>query len=495
MTYRERRTLPLRLGGLVFDPQGSKLTDTQGRLISVRGKSLRVLAALAERNGETVEKGELIDAIWSGRSVSDDSLVQCIKDIRSALGDHDRRLLRTAVGRGYSLHGVRDMQSAPGSHPLLLVSPLRTSGNETEAVEIAQVVTENLIVDLARRAGLKITTDESRRDDALYVINGRVSRTQEEVRAFVQLVRGSSSEVAFAQTWSAPIAEAASLPRQIVDKIGTVARVHMFNHAGETVIDRDDAELTTQELLAKAAYHMSRIDLENREVARAATSLAIEREPRNAMALAMRVSATLVTILQVGYEKLSDSPDYCLDLADRAVAIAPHVDFVMLTRGCARLWLRSDHKGARSDFGRALEISPVFHLAHQFVAVSEILSGEPSAGITRINKVLELGTLANPRVPHYLALVALGHTLEGDEKGALRASVEAHDRAPGDPWCTYVHAAAVGPSDISRTDEFRRMIAKASLPVGHFRDLPFTRPGDVVLLEQRLALAGYPGAD
>lgn len=482
----------LRLGKVVFDPGTNQLIDQEFRLIALREQSLRVLGELAARNGETVERDNLISAVWAGLSVSDDSLVQCIKDIRAVLDDGKRQLLRTAVGRGYSLHGVREISTSPGSHPKLLISALRVSGDAPELIELAEVITEELIVALSPRAGLIVNTNDEQIEAAHYSINGRASMSGENFRVFIQLVRGQSGDVAFAETWSIPITQADILPQQITEKISSILRVHMFNFAGENYISRDNADLDTQELMAKAAYHMSRIQMHNRDAARAALSVAIEREPTNAMAMAMRASTTVLLILQEGYSKLPDTPEYCMELANRAVGIAPHIDFVIRARGSLRLWLKADHEGARADCERALEISPVFHLAHQTIALSEILSGDHAAGIHRLKKIMELSTVTNPRYPHYLALMALGQILAGDTDAAVQTSRESHERAPSDPWCNYVYAAAAADREkITKTEGFQSMIAGIGLPFTHFRDLPFNDLREVDMLEESLTLAGY----
>lgn len=493
MSSSEKSRNRLRLGSAVFDLGTLQLLDNQDRPIEVRRQSLRVLEELAARNGETLERDDLISAVWAGRSVSDDSLVQCIKDIRIALGDDDRQLVRTAVGRGYSLHGVPEMPIGAWSHPKLLISGLRVDSDAPDLLELSEIITEELIIAVSPRVGLKVTTDKAQRETALYAITGRASQTGCEIRVFIQLVKGQSSDVAFANTWSIPVTEIGTLPRQIADKIASVLRVHMFNHAGEDHIVRENDDLNMQELLGKAAYHMSRIQIQDRDIARNVLSLAVGREPSNPMALAMRASAAVISILQEGFAKLPDPPEYCLELADRAVGIAPHSDFVLLTRGCMRLWLKADHDGARSDFGRALEISPVFHLAHQFLGISEILTGDHEPGILRVKKVIELGPATNPRYPHYLSLMALGQILAGDAKAAVQTSRESHERAPNDPWCNYVYAAATADSEtITATEDFQHMIASIDLPITHFRDLPFTDMREVDMLEERLALAGYP---
>src|SRR5512145_611305 len=69
--------------------------------IRLRPKSFDVLRYLAEHAGRLVSKEELIQAVWPGVSVTDDSLVQCIRDVRKALADDPQRFIRTVPRRGY----------------------------------------------------------------------------------------------------------------------------------------------------------------------------------------------------------------------------------------------------------------------------------------------------------------------------------------------------------------------------------------------------------
>lgn len=69
--------------------------------IRLRPRSFDVLRYLAEHAGRVVSKEELIQAIWPNVSVTDDSLVQCIRDVRKALSDTPHRIIRTVPRRGY----------------------------------------------------------------------------------------------------------------------------------------------------------------------------------------------------------------------------------------------------------------------------------------------------------------------------------------------------------------------------------------------------------
>jgi pimeloyl-ACP methyl ester carboxylesterase/DNA-binding winged helix-turn-helix (wHTH) protein len=69
--------------------------------VQLRPKSYDVLRYLTEHAGRLVSKEELIQAIWPGIFVTDDSLVQCIRDIREALSDDAQRIIKTVPRRGY----------------------------------------------------------------------------------------------------------------------------------------------------------------------------------------------------------------------------------------------------------------------------------------------------------------------------------------------------------------------------------------------------------
>ena len=110
----------------------------------------------------------------------------------------------------------------------------------------------------------------------------------------------------------------------------------------------------------------------------------------------------------------------------------------------------------------------------------------------RFPKRVFTGKANNPRIPHYLTLVALGELLSRNIEAAVNAAREAHEQAPHDPWCGFVYVAAVAEDqEIVQTPPFKGLIQSISLPLNHFRQLPFTKVEDVDYLEHRLRKAGY----
>ncbi|MGY3584976.1 DNA-binding winged helix-turn-helix (wHTH) protein [Bradyrhizobium sp. USDA 4341] len=80
--------------------------------LDLRPKSFAVLRHLASNAGRLVSKQDLHEAVWGNVAVSDDSLVQCIRELRLKLHDDDHRIIKTLSRRGYRL----DAAPIPPSH-------------------------------------------------------------------------------------------------------------------------------------------------------------------------------------------------------------------------------------------------------------------------------------------------------------------------------------------------------------------------------------------
>ncbi|MCZ6676359.1 MAG: winged helix-turn-helix domain-containing protein, partial [Candidatus Poribacteria bacterium] len=79
--------------------RGALLKD--GVEIKLRPQSFEILRVLVSRSGILVTREELQSAVWGHKVVTDDSLAHCIIDIRKALGDSGRKIIRTVPRRGY----------------------------------------------------------------------------------------------------------------------------------------------------------------------------------------------------------------------------------------------------------------------------------------------------------------------------------------------------------------------------------------------------------
>jgi predicted ATPase/DNA-binding winged helix-turn-helix (wHTH) protein len=76
-----------------------------GSPVPVGGRAFEILQILTESAGELVTKVSLMDRVWPGAVVNDNTLQMHIAALRKALGPH-RAVLKTESGRGYRLLGT-----------------------------------------------------------------------------------------------------------------------------------------------------------------------------------------------------------------------------------------------------------------------------------------------------------------------------------------------------------------------------------------------------
>jgi TolB-like protein/DNA-binding winged helix-turn-helix (wHTH) protein len=105
----------ITFGGFVFLTKNRELRTAEGRAVELRSQSAEVLSTLAARAGEIVSKDALMQAVWPDTFVTDDSLTQCIADIRRALGDAEHVIVETLPKRGYRLNTDRSEAANPNA--------------------------------------------------------------------------------------------------------------------------------------------------------------------------------------------------------------------------------------------------------------------------------------------------------------------------------------------------------------------------------------------
>lgn len=98
-----------RVGDYVLDGDRFELRKN-GDLLPAEPQVLSVLFFLVENRNRLVTKDELVDAVWSGRAVSDSAISSRIKSARQLLGDdgEKQRLIRTVHAKGFRFVGPVD---------------------------------------------------------------------------------------------------------------------------------------------------------------------------------------------------------------------------------------------------------------------------------------------------------------------------------------------------------------------------------------------------
>lgn len=88
-----------------------------GEEVPMRPKSFEVLCTLVRSAGAVVTQRELLDAVWGDAIVTEDSVRQCIADVRKALDDKEHDIIRTVPRRGYMFDLPVDRTTVPEDSP------------------------------------------------------------------------------------------------------------------------------------------------------------------------------------------------------------------------------------------------------------------------------------------------------------------------------------------------------------------------------------------
>ncbi len=99
----------------------------RGSPVPVGGRAFEIIEVLAQSAGELVTKDELIDRIWPGAIVTENTLQVHAGAIRKALGPY-RNLLKTESGRGYRLLGDWSVWRHDAANPPTGLRRMRVGG-------------------------------------------------------------------------------------------------------------------------------------------------------------------------------------------------------------------------------------------------------------------------------------------------------------------------------------------------------------------------------
>jgi adenylate cyclase len=376
----------------VIDLAADELRNATGEQVELRPQSLAVLRLLAENVGRLVHKNELMAEVWGDVVVTEDSLTQCIADIRKAIGDRERRILRTVPRRGYLLvPSKRQMPSFTDDFgPVIAVIPFTCPVGATGEA-LATGVASEIINELARNRELKVIGREScfavgrqaataqelgERLGARYLVEGTAQRFKNTLVVDVQLVDARNAVIAWGDRFVTEAADIPRVQRLIANRIAASLHVNVRETERRVVLGRAPQDLGVYELTL-CKHEFTR---EATQAARENLEEAIRRDPNYAHAWSRLAWINLTDIwTQLTREWDCSRIDEVIDQFRRAIELDPN-----LAKAYAGLAQAMRTKGkiaqALTLSQRALELGPsdpdnaIFHALTLFD--SEDLSGQ-----------------------------------------------------------------------------------------------------------------------
>lgn len=428
------KSAEIGLGRARFDRSSGHLTDRDGLPLDLRHQSREVLAALAERPGEIVSRQSLIDSVWSGRAVSDDSVAQCIAEVRRVLGDTDKRIIETVPRAGYRLvlpepssrrpstplvlgamlvlaaaviafYWLRP--GAPTERPVIAVLPFEDFSTAPYQGQLSDAVSESIITMLARYPQLTVisrrssfqfrTTDLgisaiAERLGADFVLEGSQYFDGSQVRITAQLIDGATEAHVWADEIDVPLEDLLVTNNRITAKVA--------NAVGHSVIDASAARMSAGDvsalMISNAAQSriMRGFTRENLLINLEEQEKAIRDYPESAwgylgQALALRVG------LRHGWiagDAAEAAPTRMLDLARKAVRLDPNN--YMAHHALGRVLLHNgDLEAAIGAFRRGTELNPSSSLATMGLADALVNVGRTEEALEVIERLERIDPL------------------------------------------------------------------------------------------------------
>jgi TolB-like protein/Flp pilus assembly protein TadD len=395
-------------------------------LVAVEPQVFDLLVYLVQNRDRVVSKDDLIASVWGGRIVSDSTLTSRINAARKAVQDsgQEQRLIRTVARRGLRFVGAVE-ETAPATEPLasdmgqppaaltgplplpakpsIAVLPFTSMSNIPEDESFADGLTEDLITDLSRNAGLFVIARNSAfaykgksvdvrrisRDLGVrYLLEGSARRAAGRVRINAQLIDAVGGNHLWAERFDRTVEDVFDVQDEVTARIVEALIGRLALQAPR----KRPANLEAYDLCVRARI----LTEETPQTAREAYLLlkrSIEIEPAYAEAHGLLGYNRWLAWTHFG-EPEDSNRSLALDLAERAVALDPSDAFCRYVLGTVlaydRRWQESD-----AEFTKALELDP--NHADTWAALSDMstLSGRVADGLEQIKKAFRL----NPYPP------------------------------------------------------------------------------------------------
>ncbi len=489
-------------GALQVRFAGHTLDFAKGRLfhgaveVALRPKALGLLIYLAKASGRVVPKDELISALWPDVAVTDDSLVQCVHEVRQALGPSAAKLLRTVPRRGYLFEAGPEAAgplSANAAKPgagrdeelagSLLEAPtaaLRRDGiavmpfgltSDPGDAHLLDGLVHDVISRLAKLRSFHViargstfalrhlTDDPKAAGRALgvaYVCQGLARIQDGRIHVQVDLVDATDGRIVWTDQVSGIRLAHGALIEDLSDRLAQAVAREI------TVVERNRSLLSPAEGLDawqsyhRGLHHMLRFTGDDMVRARHFFARALDLNPAFARAHA---GISYCHFLEA-FLKPRDARRTEVDLALRSARIAIELDELSPTSRWAygrALWLSGDEDGGLAQLSKAVDLSPSFAMGYQTLAFMLSQSGNPAEAISHAERATSLSPhdpfLCAIQGSHAMALLRLGRMEEAATMGLLAArQYNVHKHILG---ITAIALAAAG-----REEEARDQVAR-----------------------------------
>ncbi|WP_426954214.1 winged helix-turn-helix domain-containing protein [Muricoccus radiodurans] len=423
---------PCKFDAFSLDPARGTLRGPGNAEHVLRPKAFALLCHLLDHPGRLLRRDELLDALWPDVIVTDDSLTQCVSDLRAALGDRAPYVLRTLPRRGYVFTAEVQRESptpaaasvaasSSASHNLaalrrdtVFVHPVESTDSDPEGIRVAAALTEELIAAFARFGGLQVmaATDAGRPID--YRLHGALRAAGPQWHATVRLEDARGAAL-WAERLDWPEDGSHGVPEPVLQLLGSHVSRQIELASLRRAVSKPMEERTARELCLMGKDHHQRGTEAETLLAREFFDRAIAADPNYATAHAWQAYTVHRAITHGwGAPTGQAARDLALSLARRAVQLEPDSP-LCLSRLAFALMLHQRWEGAVETARAALASGRPAHSASRSTCAEVLMhAGHAEEAEAVMREALLLDPLCPPpmRAVHGRALLLAGKVEE-----------------------------------------------------------------------------------
>ena len=445
----------VRFGGATLDVARGELRDHVGSEIRLRPKALEFLLILARNAGRVVSRDELFENVWPNVIVTEDSIAQCVREIRRAIGDSKGVFLRTVMKRGYRLDVEVDLPQksslSSGTHtlvererPSLVVLPFQSFPSSPDNEWFADGIVEDITTALSRFRSLFVIARTSaftlkgqpidireigQRLGVRYVLEGSVRSASQLLRVTGQLIEAETGSHVWADRFDGDRAEVFELQDKITAAVAGILEPRIQRAEIERATHKATSNRSAYELYLQAILKFYDRTVSGYSAAKRLLEEAILRDPGFAQAQSM-LARLLENGLFAGWEiDIEANTVRAISLAREALSLDPTDPLVLARSGQVLTLLGGMHAEGSGLLERAIAANPNCAEAYSQGAWVSIWNGDFAEALARADLGERLDPLSLEGVTR-LNLRASAYFFLGDFVLSAQSAERALARAP-----------------------------------------------------------------
>jgi adenylate cyclase len=453
---------------------------------------------------------------WPNVIVNDDSLAQCIRDIRRVLGNDGESFIRTIPRRGYMFVAEVEPVGAPASTAgpvpaavgrrrwwlapafavavlgaatlagwrmgyfdpaapaardgrlAIVVLPFAALGAPDGEEWLGDGIADDImtavsrfrdITVIARNSSFRFRGEEidarevGREVGAEFLLQGTVRRSDDRFRITVQLIDAATGTIRWSERYDRPLADLFAIQDDVAESVATQLVAHAKQTSSTRLQARPPESLEVHELVLRGRKAYRSFTREGAAEALALADQAIAIDPDHAPAWELRAAALLQFYIQpYGQQTSPKVLQNARTAAETAVALDGNFATAQAMLAFALMWER-EHDASLEAISKAIELNPNDAAAHATHANILFFAGRHREAIDAWNENMRV----DPFTPALnLALKASPHIMLEEFQTALGLARSCAQRARLFACSLY---RAIAASELGLADEAKEAVA------------------------------------